>query len=79
MSSPRIQQRRPQHSLRHLFAGEFQQPAKWGIGYLFEHELLEVPDSYGSEVRFFKGLVYASAIAYFVRFAKENGDTQMDT
>jgi hypothetical protein len=47
--------------------------SKWGIGHLYEHGLLEVPDSYGSQVRFFKALPYRVAFGYFRRFGEENG------
>jgi hypothetical protein len=45
--------------------------SKWGIGHLYEHEIFEVPESYGSTVRFFRGLSYEEAFEYFVRFAEE--------
>lgn len=47
--------------------------SKWGIGHLYEHEALEVPSSYGDEVRFYGALSYADAYNYFVEFAEENG------
>jgi hypothetical protein len=47
--------------------------SKWGIGHLYEHGLLEVPDSYGNQVTFFKALPYHVAFGYFRRFAEENG------
>lgn len=47
--------------------------SKWGIGHLYEHESLEVPSSYGDEVRFYSALSYADAYSYFVEFAEENG------
>ncbi|OGW49798.1 MAG: hypothetical protein A2Z50_05795 [Nitrospirae bacterium RBG_19FT_COMBO_42_15] len=47
--------------------------SKWGIGHLYEHEVLEVPSSYGDEVRFYCALPYANAYNYFVVFAEENG------
>lgn len=47
--------------------------SKWGIGHLYEHEALEVPSSYGDEVRFYSALSYADAYNYFVEFAEENG------
>lgn len=47
--------------------------SKWGIGHLYEHETLEVPSSYGDEVRFYSALSHADAYRYFVEFAEENG------
>ena len=47
--------------------------SKWGIGHLYEHGLLEVPESYGSEIRLFRGLPYRVAFGYFRRFAEEYG------
>jgi hypothetical protein len=47
--------------------------SKLGIGHLYEHELLEVPESYGSEVRFLRGLPYRVAFGHFRCFAEENG------
>ena len=49
--------------------------SKWGVGHLFDHELFEVPMSYGSEVRFFKRLPYEHAYDLITQFAKENGIT----
>lgn len=47
--------------------------SKWGIGHLYEHELFEVPESYGTTVRFFKGLSYEEAFDRFLQFAEESG------
>jgi hypothetical protein len=47
--------------------------SKWGTGHLFEHDLFEVPESYGTKVRFFKKLPYEAACKYFRRFAQDNG------
>jgi hypothetical protein len=49
--------------------------SKWGIGQLVEHGLFEVPDSYGSEVRFFLRLPYELVSNHFARFAEEHGMT----
>ena len=49
--------------------------SKWGIGHLYEHEVLEVPESYGNSVRFFRGLSYEEAFERFLRFAEEKGAT----
>lgn len=47
--------------------------SKWGTGHLFEHGLFEIPDSYGTEARFFKSLSYEAAIEAFGDFAREKG------
>lgn len=47
--------------------------SKWGIGNLYEHEVSEVPESYGNIVRFFRGLFYEEAFGHFLRFAEEKG------
>ena len=47
--------------------------SKWGIGHLYEHELWDVPESYGTSVRFFKQLPYEEALDLFIQFAREKG------
>jgi hypothetical protein len=47
--------------------------SKWGTGHLYEHELLDVPESYGTQVRFFRSLPFEDAIQRFVEFAREKG------
>jgi hypothetical protein len=47
--------------------------SKWGIGLLYDHEIREVPEQYGSEVRFFEALEYDAALDRFIAFAKERG------
>ena len=56
-----------------LIAGDGRVISKWGVGHLYEHGLFEVPDSYGTEVRFFRALPYRVAYGYFRRFAEDNG------
>jgi hypothetical protein len=56
-----------------LICGMDRVVSKWGTGHLVRHGLLEVPESYGSTLRFFKKLTYEEAYAYFRRFAAENG------
>jgi hypothetical protein len=56
-----------------IFLGTDRFQSKWGLGYLFEHRLFEVPDSYGNFVRFFRGLPYAQAIRSFVCYAESKG------
>lgn len=47
--------------------------SKWGIGYLYQHGLFEVPDSYGDKVRFFRKLAYDEAFGYFLHFGEYSG------
>jgi len=47
--------------------------SKWGIGHLYEHELWDVPESYGTSIRFFKQLPCEEALDLFVQFAREKG------
>lgn len=50
--------------------------SKWGTGQLYEHDLYEVPDNYGDEVRYFASLSCESAFEYFTWFAAEQGIPQ---
>ena len=56
-----------------LIRGKDRVVSKWGTGHLVDHELLHVPESYGSTLRFFKKLSYEEAYGYFRQFATENG------
>ena len=47
--------------------------SKWGMGGLFEHDVFDVPESYGNVVRLFGKIPSKAAIEYFVRFAEEKG------
>lgn len=47
--------------------------SKWGEGHLYDHELFEVPMSYGADVKFYKQLPYVNAYDRFRQFAGENG------
>jgi len=47
--------------------------SKWGIGHLYDHALLEVPESYGSDVKYYRALSYEDAFYTFAEFAEENG------
>ena len=46
--------------------------SKWGTLGLFEHQIFEVPESYGREVRFFEALSFENSIELFYDFAQEN-------
>lgn len=56
-----------------IFFGSDRFQSKWGLGYLFEHRLFEIPNSYGNSARFFRGLSYAQAIRSFVCYAESKG------
>jgi len=62
-----------------LWVGNQRVVSKWGIGHLYEHGLFELPESYGTNVRFFKRLPYDKAYDLFKRFAQENGVILDDT
>jgi hypothetical protein len=47
--------------------------SKWGIGNLYEHDLYEVPESYGNEVRFFRMLDKHKALELFLDYAEYQG------
>ena len=47
--------------------------SKWGTGHLFEHGVFEVPESYGTTVRFFKQMAEGAAYSHFRSFAEECG------
>lgn len=44
--------------------------SKWGLGLLCEHDLSEVPEQYGDEVRFFRNPGPEASLDLFVRYAK---------
>jgi hypothetical protein len=56
-----------------LNLGSHRVESKWGKGNLFQHDLFEVPESYGVKARFFRKVPYEKAFEYFTRFAKEKG------
>jgi hypothetical protein len=47
--------------------------SKWGLGYLYNHALFEVPERYGNTVRYFKRMTFENVLDQFKRFAKERG------
>lgn len=56
-----------------LIASNGRVVSKWGTGHLYEHGLFEVPESYGSIVRFFREVSYEEAFDAFLQFAEESG------
>ena len=47
--------------------------SKWGVGFLYRHELLEVPENYGSDLRFFTSVDREFALDRYVEYAREHG------
>jgi len=43
--------------------------SKWGLGFLYEHRLSEVPQQYGEEVQFFRNPGPDASMDLFVRYA----------
>jgi hypothetical protein len=56
-----------------LLLSETRLESKWGIGHLYEHELFEVPISYGNDVRYFTTLSPEEAVTAFSDFAESKG------
>jgi hypothetical protein len=54
-------------------AGRERALSKWGVGLLYEHDLCEVPEQYGDEVRFFRNPGCEASIDLFIRYAKAKG------
>lgn len=49
--------------------------SKWGTGHLWEHDINEVPISYGNDCRIFAAITEDSAILAFIEYAKSKGMT----
>ena len=47
--------------------------SKWGIGHLYHHGLFEVPERYGSIVRYFIPISSDVALDEYVAYAREHG------
>lgn len=47
--------------------------SKWGIGELYEHDIFEVPSSYGEVVRYFSSTERDTVISRFIEFAENQG------
>lgn len=47
--------------------------SKWGIGNLYEHQLLEVPATYGTEIRLFDELDTEDVLNAFYQYAQKKG------
>jgi len=54
-----------------IFLGSGRVLSKWGTGHLYEHDLFEVPDSYGNEVRAFAHMMPEDAYYLFILYAEE--------
>ncbi len=47
--------------------------SKWGAGWLYEHGLWEVPNSYGHEVRYYVGPDQDTSFDLFLKYAESKG------
>lgn len=47
--------------------------SKWGTGHLFEHDLVDVPSSYGSSLRYFEAPTPADSLDMFFDYAETMG------
>lgn len=47
--------------------------SKWGLGYLYEHSVWEVPLDYGHKVQHFMGLDPEQGLDLFITYAKSKG------
>lgn len=47
--------------------------SKWGKGLLLEHEIFEVPELYGNEVKFYTNIPFEDCIDAFISYAEERG------
>jgi hypothetical protein len=47
--------------------------SKWGLGYLYEHGVFEIPLQYGNDVEFYKNIDKELALDYFIEFARIKG------
>ena len=57
-----------------ICSNELRIRSKWGGGLLLDHDIWEVPQSYGQTVRFFKGVSPSQAERAFVDFLHSNED-----
>jgi hypothetical protein len=58
-------------------AGRFKESqvvSKWGKGHVYKHGFLEVPESYGSEIRFYRKIHASVATARFVSYVRYHPD-----
>jgi hypothetical protein len=54
-------------------AGAARAISKWGMGLLCDHDLSEVPEQYGDQVRFFHNPGADASLDLFVRYAEARG------
>lgn len=47
--------------------------SKWGLGYLYEHDIFEVPEEYGNDIELYSPLDKEKALDYFIEFARSKG------
>jgi hypothetical protein len=70
----------PSGRIKHagLIRGNGRVESKWGRGGLFQHDIFEVPASYGTNVKYFRRVPLEQALEYFKSYAKEKGMLFMD-
>lgn len=63
------------NGVRHIgrLSSESRVVSKWGMGHLYEHSPLEVPQNYGNVVRSFSAVDRSTVLDRFVVFARVNG------
>ena len=47
--------------------------SKWGTGHLWEHDIFEIPQSYGNEFGVFKSILRQETLTHFLDYARSKG------
>jgi hypothetical protein len=55
------------------YLGEGRVRSKWGKGHLAEHDVMDVPETYGERVFFFRGLAADEGLNLFREYARTKG------
>lgn len=48
--------------------------SKWGRGHIYQHDQLEVPSSYGNDIRFYRKLPGTLVAMHFVKYVQDHPD-----
>jgi hypothetical protein len=56
-----------------IIVGEGRVVSKWGIGNLYEHNVYEVPEKYGQEIRYYQPVTVHTALEHFLEYAAQHG------
>ena len=62
-----------------IFSGDDRVISKWGTGHLYGHQLLEVPASYGQELRCYKRPDAEQSMFLFLEFLDENAERLLNS